>query len=145
MKAGHLPNLNRHNASLALGKQASLHHHMALNTPIHTRECKEFCLLNSHPCQKTLPCRQLWPATGICRAILQSLKPKPVYLRSPEEQLMSTRTGAQLPDRQADFSSSSCCSPFPAPPQAGAGREEGSQGLAAPCTRWKMRLFVCLS
>lgn len=43
MKAGHLPNLNRHNASLALGKQASLHHHMALNTPIHTRECKEFC------------------------------------------------------------------------------------------------------
>lgn len=78
--------------------------------------------------------RQLWLASGICKAILktQGLRPKPVYLRSPKEQLMRVRTGAQLPGREADPSNS--CSAFPAPPEAGAGREEGSTG----CTRNSM-------
>lgn len=138
VKAEHLPNPNRHDVSFASDKQASPSHHMAPNTPIHTCERKEVCFrtYTGNP--------SIGLASGICRAILkkQGLRPKPVYLRSPKEQLMRARTGAQLPSRKADPSSG--CSPFPAPPGAGADREEGSRVLAVLPSAWKMRLLVCL-
>lgn len=73
MKAGHLPNLNRHNASFALDKQASLHHHMALHTPIHTCQRKEFCASERTSLSEDPPGgRRLCLTSDICRAILKT-------------------------------------------------------------------------
>lgn len=104
---------------------------MAQNTPIHTCVCKELCAFELN-ISKPSNQRRLWRASVICGAILktQGLRPKPVYLRSPKEQLVRVRTGAQLPGREAE-PSNSCCLPSPT---RGRGWQRGRK-RSPGCTR----------